>query len=44
MINGRKSNMPVQDGIFPSMLKNHHQCKPIIKLRFMPPICDGWFL
>jgi len=25
MINGRKSNMPVQDGIFPSMLKNHHQ-------------------
>jgi len=32
MTNGRKSNVLVQDGIFSSMLKNHHQYKPIIKL------------
>ncbi len=32
MTNGRKSDVLVQDGIFSSMLKNHYQFKPIIKL------------
>ena len=44
MTNGRKSYVLAQYGIFPSMLKNHHQCPTTLSLRFMPPICDRWFL
>ena len=44
MTDGRKSNVLAQDGIFSSMLKNHHEYATILKLRFMPPIYGGWFL
>ena len=44
MSDGRKSDVVTNYGIFSSMLKNYLSIPGIISYRFMPPVCDWWFL